>query len=250
MYEIAICDDDMKYIGELEEMLLECNAGKRKVRFWEYTSGEELLAGRIDDMDAIFLDIQMEEMNGNEISVELKERGYQGILVQCSGIFMPTPETIKISPYRYLLKQSAKNETLKELLEIFDELDRRKICSEIEGSYQREKMKFRVADIVYITHHANGNSILHLKKSVEKKFEKGNIIVAYNFDELLEMLESADFVLPHNSHIVNMRFISSINKNGFLVADGKSLSISRGMRDKFLEKWFAYGAGKYKRKEK
>ena len=56
----------------------------------------------------------MEEMNGNEIAVKLKEKGYQGLLIQCSGIFMPTPETIKISPYRYLLKQYTGEEIRKE----------------------------------------------------------------------------------------------------------------------------------------
>ena len=50
----------------------------------------------------------MKRMNGNETAVRLNQNGYQGVLVQCSGIFMPTPETIKISPYRYLLKQDSR----------------------------------------------------------------------------------------------------------------------------------------------
>ena len=82
MYKIAICDDDANYISELKEMLLECNDKKREIDFWEFTSGRELLNSNIDEMDVIFLDIQMEEMDGNMVSVELNERGYQGLLVQ------------------------------------------------------------------------------------------------------------------------------------------------------------------------
>ena len=246
MYKIAICDDDANYISELKEMLLECNDKKREIDFWEFTSGRELLNSNIDEMDVIFLDIQMEEMDGNMVSVELNERGYQGLLVQCSGIFMPTPETIKISPYRYLLKQSAKDEIIKELKEILDEMDKRKKCSEIEGSYLRQKMVFQVADIVYITHHTNGSSVLHLQQGKKEKYSQGNIIVPYNFTELFKILGTTDFALPHNSYIVNMRYISSFDlKKEFIIADGKSLFVSRGMKEEFFKKLMNYTTGKY-----
>lgn len=246
MYKIAICDDDKNYIRELKGYLLECNNSEREIQFFEYTSGLKLLCSEMDEFDAVFLDIQMEEMNGNEIAVKLKEKGYQGLLIQCSGIFMPTPETIKISPYRYLLKQYTGEEIRKELQEIFAEMDARKICYEIEGSYLREKMMFRVADIVYITHHAKG-SVLHLCRGKAEKYSDGNIIVPYDFDELLQILEPADFALPHNSHIVNLRYLSNFDmKKEILEVDGKILSISRGKKEQFFRKLTEYSRKKYK----
>ena len=89
MYKVAICDDDKNYISELTQIILECNAKKNEIQILEFHSGEQLLKGLPDDIDVIFLDIQMAGMNGNETAVQLKERGYHGILVQCSGIFMP-----------------------------------------------------------------------------------------------------------------------------------------------------------------
>lgn len=246
MYEIAICDDDINYIAELKAMIIDCNQSEREILFFEYTSGEELLKSRIDEMDAIFLDIQMEEMDGNEISVELRQMGYQGLLIQCSGICMPTPETIKISPYRYLLKQYSGDIIHKELEEILLELDARKVCYEIEASYMREKMMFRVSDIVYITHHHNG-SVLHLNKNKEKKYTEGNIIVPYTFDELMQMLEKADFAIPHNSYIVNLRYISSFDiKREVLEVDGKCMSISRAKKGDFFNKLTEYSRKKYR----
>lgn len=247
MYKIAICDDDIEFIRELKILILECNANKRKIQFFEFLSGKELLNSELDEIDAVFLDIQMDEMDGNEVSICLKEQGYRGVLIQCSGIFMPTPETIKISPYRYLLKQYSKEMILKELEEIFEELDARKICYEIEGSYKREKMLFRVSDIVYITHHTNGSSVLHLNENKAKKYLEGNIIVSYTFDELIKKLETANFAIPHNSHIVNLSYVSNFDmKREILEVDGKKLSISRGKKEAFFRRLTEYTRKKYK----
>lgn len=250
MYKIAICDDDMDYIKELKEIILECNEEELELRFYEFDSGEKLLHSKIDDMDVIFLDIQMKGMNGNETAVQLNQRGYQGVLVQCSGIFMPTPETIKISPYRYLLKQDTRETTISEMKEILSQMVDRKLCYEIEGSYLREKMKFRVADIVYITHHSKG-SVLHLRKEKAYQYQEGKIIVPYSFEELLQLLETADFSMPHNSYIVNLRYVSSFDpKTEFFVADGKTLPMSRGKKETFLNDLAKYTRKKYKEKLK
>lgn len=248
MYKIAICDDDADFILSLKELLIACNNTEQDIVLSEFLTGEELLASKFDDYDVIFLDIQMENMNGNEVAVRLKKRGYQGLLVQCSGIFMPTPETIKISPYRYILKQLSKEEMMKEIGEIYEEMVRRKECNEMEAFYQREKIKVRVADIAYITHHKNGRSVLHLQKERQKKYEDGNIIVSYNFNELMALLGVADFAMPHNSHMVNLRYISSFDmKREFLMVEGTRISVSRSMKDEFFERFTNYSTQKYKR---
>lgn len=250
MYKIAICDDDKDYIMELKDIIRECNEKQLEIDFFGYDSGEKLLQSEVDDMDVIFLDIQMQGMNGNETAVRLNQRGYQGILVQCSGIYTPTPETIKISPYRYLLKQDTRETTVSELKEILSQMVTRKICHVIEGSYLRKKMFFRIADIVYITHHSKG-SILHLRKEKAEQYKNGKIIVSYSFEELHKLLEAADFSMPHNSYMVNLRYVSDFDpQTEFFVVDGKRLAMSRGKKDEFLNDLATYTRKKYKEKLK
>ncbi len=98
------------------------------------------------DSDVLFLDIQLGKTNGNDIAVCLRKKGYQGILVQCSGVYMPTPETIKISPYRYIVKQAERNELYKNISEIFEEMDRLKTCFTMEVLYKREKIVILTSD--------------------------------------------------------------------------------------------------------
>lgn len=240
MYNIAICDDDKNYIRELKETILACNKGKLVLAFYEFDSGEALLHSKIHEMDVIFLDIHMPGMDGNETAVRLNQRGYQGLLVQCSGVFMPTPETIKISPYRYLLKQDAVEKTVSEIKEILSQMVTRKRGYEIEASYLRLKEYFRVDDIAYITHHQKGSE-LHLRSGVAEKYRDGKIIAPYSFEELLVILKEADFSVPHNSHMVNLRYVSDIDpKAEFFVVDGKKLSMSRSRKDAFLKDMASY----------
>lgn len=251
MYKIAICDDDEKYIIKLKKMIEEVNRGNRELQFVAFTSGKELLDGGIEDMSVIFLDIQMKEMNGNEVSTELRGQGYQGVLVHCSGIFMPTPETIRISPYRYILKQDSSENIRKEIIDILEEMDRRRGSSTIEASYLREKIRIRLDDIVYITHRTNGTSTLHLVANLQKKFVEGDVIVPYNFVKIMQMLGTVDFAIPHNSFIVNMHYVALLTKdNEFVFVAGKKIPISRGRKREFMQKWVDYSAGKYRRSER
>lgn len=249
MYKIAICDDDAEYIRELEDMILEGSENNLSFQFYEYGSGEELLSGEFDEMDVIFLDIKMHKMDGNQTAFCLKENGYQGMMVQCSGIYMPTPETIKVSPYRYLLKQDAREKNISEIREIIDQMVQRKNCYQIEGSYLRRKMYFRVSDIVFITHHQKG-SVLHLKREKAVRYQRGQIIVPYNFKKLYGLLESADFAIPHNSYMVNLHYISYFNaEKEFFVLEGKEFTMSRGKKKAFLTDLARYTRKKYKERQ-
>lgn len=249
MYKIAICDDDNSYIRELEDMILEGSDDSLSFQFYEYGSGEELLTSEFDEMDAIFLDIRMNRMDGNETAVQLNASGYQGVMVQCSGIYMPTPETIKISPYRYLLKQDSRDKNLSEIKEIVEQMVRRKNCYQIEASYLRKKMYFRVSDIVFITHHQKG-SVLHLKREKAMRYRRGQIIVPYNFKKLYSLLKSADFAIPHNSYMVNLRYITYFDpEKEFFVLEGKEFTMSRGKKKTFLNDLARYTRKKYKEKQ-
>ncbi len=248
MYKIVICDDDKNYIEELKSIIIECNDDERALEFFEYHSGEELLEGLPQDSDALFLDIQLSGMDGNEVAVRVGERGYQGLLIQCSGVFLPTPETIKISPYRFLLKQSSREASREEMQEIFEEMDRLKACFTLEASYRRKKAVIRTMDVAYITHHKKG-SILHLNKERQKEYAEGSLIAPYYFDELLERLSLVGFACPHNSYLVNLRYVTKFlpNKEAIMV-DGKNIAVARGRVEQFKKDFIAYVDGKYKEK--
>jgi len=158
---------------------------------------------------------------------------------------MPTPETIKISPYRYILKQAEKEEVMKDLYDIFKEIARRKKVYSIEAYYKREKITVQTADITFITHHKNGKSILHVKESLEKIYSDGNIIAPYSFKELMNMLDKSDFAMPHSSYIVNLHYILGQREGDFIKIGTEMISISRSKKQEFKKKMMQYFGNKY-----
>lgn len=163
---------------------------------------------------------------------------------------MPTPETIKISPYRYILKQAGKEEICKNICEIFDEMDRLKTCFTIEASYNREKIIIRTSDIAYFIHHKKG-SIIYLNRRRSNDYKDAKLLVTYNFSELQEMLNYVGFACPHNSYLVNMKYISVFNKQKeFIELDGHRIPVARGKVKKFSEEFIKYINQKYREKLK
>lgn len=239
MYHILICDDDASYIRELETMILECNKSEREIVFHEFSSGEELLEKMPPSSDAVFLDIQMQGEDGNQIAVKLNKMGYGGLLIQCSGIYMPTPETIKISPYRFLLKQDSAEVTQNVIREILAELDVQKACAVLEGFCKREKVLVKTKDIAYITKGKRG-SVLHLA-------EGENVLVQKGFDEMMELLQSSDFVIPHSSYIINLRYVTGVDFiEGIVSIGSETFNIVRTKKKEMMEAFASYMNRKYK----
>lgn len=246
MFKIAICDDDREYIDELKKMILECNGGDRDICFEEYSSGIQLLKYMTDGTNILFLDIQMNGLDGNETARLLKERNFQGVLVQCSGIYNPTPETIVISPYRYLLKQDPREKTLVVLGEILEEADKQNKCFALEGSFRREKIMVKTSDILYLTRYRGGSTI-HLLPEQMDKFSDGSINVSETLECLEEKLESLDFAMPHNSYLINLRYIRDYDvKTGRIELKDQTFFISRSKKKDFMEKLMKYMRTKYK----
>ena len=78
MYDIAICDDMEMDRADLKEHITALLDKKEDVCFFEYTSGNDLLKAMEDiPFSLIFLDIQMEEMDGEETARQIRKRDHR-----------------------------------------------------------------------------------------------------------------------------------------------------------------------------
>lgn len=248
MYHIVICDDDREYIEELKEMILESNGGKRTLCFEEYLSGLDLLKEITDEASILFLDIQMDGLDGNETAKLLREKNFQGVLVQCSGVYNPTPETIVISPYRYLLKQDPREKTLAVIDEILEEADKQNQCFALEGCFRREKIMVKTSDVLYFTRYRGGSKV-HMMADKRDRFTNGVIHISETLEKLEDKLDSFDFAMPHNSYLVNLRYVKDYDiKQGTIDLNDQTLFISRSKKKRFMERMMRYMRMKYKGK--
>lgn len=245
MYCIAICDDNKDDIDELKEMIVRDISFKKDIIFLEFYSGEELLDNLPLDADVLFLDIQMQGLNGDQVAVKVKQSKFKGLLVQCSGIYAPTPETIVISPYRYLQKQDPREKTIKVLEEILEEMESRKNSYVLLAEYGEEKTAVYLNDILYISRHRKGSE-LYLDNGVQPG-NKEPMICTTPFDELRDRLAEKGFAYPHNSYIVNLQYLVSIARDEQTIRVGNTiLTLSRSKKKAFIEQFIDYLNQKYR----
>lgn len=104
MYNIAVCDDSPMDREHLIERIKSMDV-QQGLCIHEFSSGTELLEIMKNiRFAAIFLDIQMEGMNGDETAKRIRELDSTVVLVFYTGIATPTPERFEVTPFRYLVK--------------------------------------------------------------------------------------------------------------------------------------------------
>ena len=101
MFDIAICDDSELDRGLLIEEIGKCEKYRETVRFHQYSGGKELLAAmEIARFSLIFLDIQMQGMDGERTAEEIRRIDDSVVLVFYTGCAEPTPHSFEVSDTR------------------------------------------------------------------------------------------------------------------------------------------------------
>lgn len=225
MFNVAICDDDKNFIQYVEDIIKELGYAE-DVKFFEYLSGEEFLFD-IDergDLDLVVLDIQMGETDGNQVSVELRKRYKSTTLVFCSGYFKPSPENIKVSPFRFLLKEYSRERMVSEFKEIFEYLTNNKDEPSIVCRGERSQVQVYANEIMYIEISKRGTKVHTLNKVglVEKVYS-----CKKSLGFLYELFKESNFAYAHKSYIVNLKYVKKLCSEELKLVDGQVLSVSR-----------------------
>lgn len=245
MINIAICDDDKRFIKYIESAMKEAGL-KEEVTYYEYTSGEEFIAAFKEDINysLLILDIQMEGIDGNQVAYEFRKKYKNCMLVFCSGVCRPTPTSFKVSPFRYLLKEFTHKTMLEELKEIIEALQAVQKTITIEGQYNGNIVKLKPEQIMYISIAKRGSYIHIYPKTMPFEY-KGFFMTKKSVAELYEILEKENFAYAHNSYIVNMKYIKIKGKQEIELPNGEKLSVSRSKLPELRNKMAEYLEDKY-----
>lgn len=246
MYNIAICDDDLGFIEFIKEIIAELGFAN-EVNIFEYLSGEEFVAdmNERNDLDLLILDICLKKMDGNQVAEEFRKRYKSTALVFCSGMYKPSPENIKVSPYRYLLKEYSKKKMLEEFAEIFEYLNEKKnepviLC--IDG---KNYIHVQPREILYISIAKRGTNI-HMYHRGTNTLETKVYLCREKLSELYSRLKDCNFVYAHNSYIVNMEYVKKRSREEIQMINGEMLSVSRARSKELKEKLTIYFERKYR----
>lgn len=231
MREIVICED-----VEIERNLLNTvlrqyfHEINEEVRILEYESGEAFVADVEEgytDMELLFLDIYMKELNGMETARRIRELECKVPIVFLTSSRDFAVESYEVHASGYLLKPF-EEEKLKDLLNriLHIEMKRR-----IAVKQRRQYRYIYLDEICYIDSYKH-SLVLHLSDGTE-------IATSGKLVEMEERIHDKRFLRCHQSYLVNMDYIADIREN-FIMGDGTEVPIRVRGKKEILDNYYKY----------
>ena len=233
--KIAICDDEKEF-RDLIRVYIEDYLNTKDILYTidTFISGEKFLNETFpSEYSIIFLDINMEGMDGITTAKKIRERGINSYIVFVTAYIDYSLEGYKVGAVRYLLKngynlQVAMEECLDAILEKKRENNARKKFPFKEG--QTEVL---FAQILYI------ESKLHKLEFHILENEKIRIYTMYGTMNELEE-ELYHFVRVHQSYLVNLQYIRQVSRYKVTLYDDETISIPKARYKEVQAVFVAY----------
>lgn len=230
---IALCDDQQKALEELEEYVR--HIGETLQQDFEiqiFHSGEELLEAP-ESPAIIFLDIEMEGIDGIETGRRMKQKNPECKIIMATGNENRYKDAFRIQAFRFITKPFEKeeiDEALKAVLGTF-------VGTDIIELYRaRNLYQIRQLDIKYAKAY-NGYTEFAVQESIFRKES--------SLDALQKILDTRTFYRINRQYMVNMYWIQHYD-NGILTIDDQTFKVSRRKRSDFEKKYVDYDI-KYRR---
>ncbi|MDD4370943.1 MAG: LytTR family DNA-binding domain-containing protein [Anaerostipes sp.] len=224
--KVCICDDEEIFIQGFEKLLRKyVKETNLKFEFITFAGGNELLSYcNIDnDIDILFLDIRMKLSNGIDVAQKIRNRDGNIIIIFLTSLSQYSLSGYKVKAFDYMIKPISYNLFKEVMTSAIVEATRSKekclVVKNTEGIF-----KLCLIEITYLETY-NRNVQIHL--------QSGKKVIGYLKMKEYENILDDSFYRCHSSYIVNMRYITSIEKNNVNMNIGTQIPVSRYRRKKF-----------------
>ena len=227
MLRIAICDDETDARDalrfQLEKILIE-DAEEIVYEFSSGTNAASWLKNHPGEIDLLFLDVEMQGLNGMETAKKIRAFDAQIVIVFVTGYADYVFDGYLVGALDYLMKPVAEDK-LRQLIGRV----RAKSAQEESRTFTLKNMdgtwRFRYSDILYFYSD---------RRKVILVTEKGEYSFYARLDEIEEQL-SPDFVRIHQRYLINPTAVDFFCGESVTV-NGRELPCSRRYRETALSK--------------
>lgn len=217
--QMAICDDSREDRKSLRK-LLEAYAAEKQQTFEiaEYASGVDLCADKnyLQACRMIFLDINMEDMDGLETARQIKEMCPQIHIILVTAYINYALDGYKVKASRFLIKDDLVSTICECMDDILEEI--RQSDYTISFSFVEGNVSLRMDEIIYIETNRHKN-LFYTKKQTYSIYKK--------LDDIEAELKGQGFVRIHQSFLVNMRYVQKISSYVMKLTTGKEISVPK-----------------------
>ena len=231
---IVICDDD-KNIGILltkyiQDYFADRNLSQPTISC--YDSGDAMLADQAKP-DILFLDVQMEGINGIDTGHKMKEKYPDVIIFMETSYLDYLDDAMRFHVFRYLTKPIDRDRLFRNM---DDAMEMYRMTQKTNGRIEMKMdggiTSIAMSDIVYIEAR-NQRTYVYTR---DHEYESWNTL-----QEWINQLDPAAFFQPHRSYIVNFKHVNRFDKNHVYLCDDKFTAYLAARKYKeFHDAYFQY----------
>ncbi len=229
MLNIAICDDDEYSIKYLSEIISQYDQQSNlQIKITTFVSGV-LLLKNFSRYDLIFLDIDMPEMNGLEVGLNIKEKNNSCEIIYVTNYSDYAYQSFSIRPFGYVVKPFSMENIFKELNDFISKRNEKNEIHQIYLSDGKVTLNLNVEDIVYLEYSTNK----YVKVVAENETYDMHVPLKYFY----ERTKAHGFTYPHKSFIVNMLHIEKIECFDIVMKNNTIIPIAQKKKVWFMEEY-------------
>ena len=206
MFKIAICDDDLKFAGSMEELVQqESQLLAAEVEIEVFANGKELVENiRLGERyEIIFMDIEMEQVDGISAARHIREIDRSVLLIYISAYESYLKELFEVEPFRFLSKPLDMEKFRHYLKEAFQRIKEEEVFYQF--TFNKEIRKVVLKNVVYFESCNRTINIYLANGECERFYGKLND-VEKEFSACKQ-----HFLRIHQSFLVNYTYINCMN---------------------------------------
>ena len=210
MLQIAVCDDEQFYRDKIQTFLKKyCKEHALECSVEVYCSGEEFLKQKENRVkyDIIFMDIDMEGLNGIQTAMQVRQFQSDTYLVFVTAFVDYALEGYKVNAVRYIMKDTMEAS----ITECMDAILKKMQIAQVQFSFMEGDRKLYTDNILYVESRRHKSVFYCMESDV-------TIYQIYDkLDAIEQKLNGYGFLRIHKSYLVNMKHIKKIsNYEAFL----------------------------------
>lgn len=224
---IAIVEDEDFWADTVAQFLAKYQDENDNILFLvtRFRDGDEIVENYNCDYDIIFMDIEMQFMNGMRAAEKIRICDDSVEIIFVTNMAKYAIEGYKVRAMDYVLKPlqySTFYESLNRAINAIKRNEEKYICiNQKDGT-----LKVAISEIRYIESHGHRLTFHFKDRNVET--------TVYSMKQMDEVLNEEGFSRCNSGCLVNLKYVKGI-KEGTVLIDNEKISISRSRKQKFME---------------